>query len=713
MLRRLSTLGSLFLLAAPAFSQYQLVWADEFDGNAVDPTKWTHQIGNGCPGLCGWGNSELQWYQPDNTTVSGGFLTIEVRQEFQSGMNYTSSRLRTAGLHSWKYGRFEMRAKLPTDQGMWPAFWMLPEVNHYGVWAASGEMDIMEAVGHTPNRVFGTIHYGATSPGNQSAGHHYTLPGGQEFSDDFHVFAMEWDEFEIRWYMDGIHYHTTTSWWSTGGPYPAPFDQEFHLLMNVAVGGPWAGPPNGSTTFPEQMVVDYVRVYQEIDDPQDLCTKVFDDMDHADPNGHGYFTFSGPGASGSVQGNILNLPPQNGGGASLDASWSNGGTPGFLGGFGLTNPMDLQDITSFDFWINPDAGQEYTIEVNLQDDDNGDLIIPSVPDGADDEWQYNLVVGPPGSEVVAGGGWQHVSIPLSSFFDDNSFHFGGNSLFDPYSTAPLVNVVFALVDHTGADVSFTTDFWAFTERESSVSGIVWSDENGDGGSAGEPGLAGVTVELHDTLAQALVDTTVTDGAGQYSFDDLIGINFEVRVDTNTLPSGVTQTYDPDGTSTPDSFQGSLLCDTSLTNQDFGYEPPFTLGTKYCSPAVPNSTGSPAAISAGGTDIASFNAFTLTASDLPPNKFGYFVTSMTQGLISGPGGSQGDLCLGGQMGRFTAQVQNSGAGGEFTIGVDLNSLPAPLNHTVSAGETWNFIAWYRDNNPTSTSNFTDGVSVLFQ
>jgi hypothetical protein len=139
----------------------------------------------------------------------------------------------------------------------------------------------------------------------------------------------------------------------------------------------------------------------------------------------------------------------------------------------------------------------------------------------------------------------------------------------------------------------------------------------------------------------------------------------------------------------------------------------TLGVRYCNPAVSNSTGGPAEIAASGTDVVFFNSFFLTATSLPTNQFGYFITAATQGLINNPGGSQGNLCLSGTFGRFVQQVQSSGGSGEFTIQVDLTALPAPLSQAVSAGETWNFTCWYRDFNPSSTSNFTDGVSVTFQ
>jgi beta-glucanase (GH16 family) len=242
---------------------YELVWADEFDGSSVDLNNWEFQIGDGCAiGLCGWGNNELEWYRAENARVEDGYLIITAKREVFQGRQYTSVRLRTLRKGDWTYGRFEMRAKLPTGQGLWPAFWMLPTDSVYGGWAASGEIDIMELVGREPNRVYGTLHYGAAWPNNVSSGTSYALREGT-FADDFHVFALEWERGEIRWYVDNVHYQTQTSWRTAGHPFPAPFDQRFHILLNVAVGGNWPGPPNQTTVFPQTMVVDYVRVYQK------------------------------------------------------------------------------------------------------------------------------------------------------------------------------------------------------------------------------------------------------------------------------------------------------------------------------------------------------------------------------------------------------------------------------------------------------------------
>ena len=252
--------------AVVAASSYPYIsWQDEFDGTAIDPGRWTHDIGTGSQhGLDGWGNNELQYYtdRTQNSFVGNGMLTIRAQAESYGGKSYTSARLKTQGLFSQMGGRFEMRAALPTGQGFWPAFWMLPETDTYGGWAASGEIDIMEARGQQPDRVAGAIHYGGGWPSNIWSESVRRLPAGQTIAD-FHTYALEWDVSPspaLRWYVDDVLYATKTNWWSSGGAYPAPFDKPFSMLLNVAVGGNYVGPPNASTTFPSQMLVDYVRV---------------------------------------------------------------------------------------------------------------------------------------------------------------------------------------------------------------------------------------------------------------------------------------------------------------------------------------------------------------------------------------------------------------------------------------------------------------------
>jgi beta-glucanase (GH16 family) len=249
--------------AIPVPEGWDLVWNDEFEGSAIDPNKWEHEVN-----ADGGGNNELQYYtnREANSWVEDGFLTLQALKEHYPGPDgtreYTSARIRTAGKGDWKYGRFEIRAKLPEGQGLWPAIWMLSTYGNYGGWAASGEIDIMEELGQEPDKVYGTLHYGASYPNNVQQGRSFILPEGT-FAEDFHTFAIEWDTTRFQWFVDDSCYSTITSWYTEGHDYPAPFNQKFHLIFNVAVGGNWPGSPDATTEFPQQMVVDYARVFQK------------------------------------------------------------------------------------------------------------------------------------------------------------------------------------------------------------------------------------------------------------------------------------------------------------------------------------------------------------------------------------------------------------------------------------------------------------------
>ena len=237
-----------------------LTWSDEFDGaagSAPNPASWNQETGAG-----GWGNNELQNYTSsrDNSALDGnGNLVITARQDGNGG--YTSARLTTAGKVEPTYGRVEARIKIPRGQGIWPAFWMLGGQIDSGVpWPDSGEIDIMENVGFEPHMVHGTIH-GPGYSGGSGIGAAYTHPQGWSFADDFHTFAVDRAPGRITWSVDGNVYQTRTTADTGGNPWV--FDQPFFMLLNVAVGGNWPGYPDGTTQFPQQMVVDYVRVYDQ------------------------------------------------------------------------------------------------------------------------------------------------------------------------------------------------------------------------------------------------------------------------------------------------------------------------------------------------------------------------------------------------------------------------------------------------------------------
>lgn len=242
--------------------EWQLVWSDEFDLDELDDEKWSYQYGTGAEeGLNGWGNNERQYYtdRKENIHIEDGMLHITARQENFEGMNYTSARIRTIDKGDWAYGRIEVRAKLPLGQGIWPAIWMLPTDEIFGGWPKSGEIDIMEMVGHEPATIHGTVHYGPDWPNNEFTGASYSLDEGF-FADDFHIFSIEWEQNQINWFVDGDQFFSVTP--SNLQPHAYPFNARFHLILNVAVGGDWPGNPDESTQFPQSMTIDYIRVYQ-------------------------------------------------------------------------------------------------------------------------------------------------------------------------------------------------------------------------------------------------------------------------------------------------------------------------------------------------------------------------------------------------------------------------------------------------------------------
>jgi len=247
-----------------------LVWSDEFNGPngaAIDSSKWTAEVGGG-----GWGNNELEYYtsRVDNAYQSDGSLVIKSIKEKYTGSDnvtrdYTSARLITKNKFSATYGRFEARIKLPYGQGIWPAFWMLgSNIDSVG-WPTCGEVDIMENIGKEPSITHGTIHGPGYSGGN-GLGSSYSLSNNQRFADSFHTFAVEWEPNVVRFYCDGLLYKTRTP-----ADLPAGktwvYDHPFFIILNVAVGGYWPGNPDGTTVFPQTMLVDYVRVYQRATPP--------------------------------------------------------------------------------------------------------------------------------------------------------------------------------------------------------------------------------------------------------------------------------------------------------------------------------------------------------------------------------------------------------------------------------------------------------------
>jgi len=234
-----------------------LIWNDEFSGTALDANTWNYETGN----ANGWGNNELEYYtnSTKNTFVSNGNLIVEARKESISGFNYSSARLTTQNKKSFTYGRVDIRAKLPKGKGVWPALWMLGNSISSAGWPASGEIDIMELLGQEITKSYGTLHYGASAATHGSKGNSYTL-SSSSFYDQFHVFSMDWIQDQVKLYVDNTLYLTVNK--TDLGSAPYPFNAPFFFIFNVAVGGNWPGSPDATTSFPQRMIVDYIRVFQ-------------------------------------------------------------------------------------------------------------------------------------------------------------------------------------------------------------------------------------------------------------------------------------------------------------------------------------------------------------------------------------------------------------------------------------------------------------------
>lgn len=238
-----------------SYTGWTLAWQDEFGNDALDETYWNYEIGTGDNG---WGNGELQYYRPENTSLAGGYLVIEAKRENYYGSLFTSSRLTTQNKYNFRYGRVDIRAALPKGQGLWPALWMLGANFSDAGWPACGELDIMEMVGGGEGRddvTHGTIHWDQNG---------YTRYGGSKqldtgtFYDEFHVFSIIWNAESIIWLLDGVPYLEA----DLTPQHLSEFHGYFFFIMNVAVGGGWPGYPNETTQFPQRMIVDYIRVFQ-------------------------------------------------------------------------------------------------------------------------------------------------------------------------------------------------------------------------------------------------------------------------------------------------------------------------------------------------------------------------------------------------------------------------------------------------------------------
>lgn len=239
------------------YANLKSVWADEFDGTSLNETFWNYELGNNN----GWGNNELEYYKKENTSVKDGYLIIQAKNESAGNQIYTSSRLTTQNKYNFKYGRVDIRAALPKGQGIWPALWMLGKNITTVSWPKCGEIDIMEMVGGNSGNgsdrtTYGTAHWDNNGQHAQYGGNEKLASG--TFNDEFHVFSIVWDAKKIVWYLDDVQFHVI----DTTPAGLSEFQEEYFFIINLAVGGNWPGKPDGSTVFPQHLVVDYIRVFQ-------------------------------------------------------------------------------------------------------------------------------------------------------------------------------------------------------------------------------------------------------------------------------------------------------------------------------------------------------------------------------------------------------------------------------------------------------------------
>ena len=232
----------------------KLLWEENFDGQSLNEKAWNFELGDGCPHICGWGNNERQSYTKDNHVVKGGNLNITARKD---GDKYTSTRITTAGKKEFQYGYIEARAKVPVGHGIWPAFWMLgTDIKQVG-WPMCGEIDILEYIGREPDMAYTTLHY-KDRHGDNANGKKTQMP---DIEDGFHTYGVNWTADKIEFFIDGeavFSYEAP----ETKTPETWPFDQPFYILVNMAVGGNFGGPKVDDSIFPQEYVIDYIRVYE-------------------------------------------------------------------------------------------------------------------------------------------------------------------------------------------------------------------------------------------------------------------------------------------------------------------------------------------------------------------------------------------------------------------------------------------------------------------
>lgn len=264
------TIPTLGYVASTNYNGYSLVWSDEFEDNNLDLTKWDYHVGTGCPNLCNWGNNELQYFKNNsqNVFLQEGNLIIKAKNENIEGKNYSSGRIHTDNKFEFKYGRVDIRACMPSVPGTWVALFMMNKNysinNPNAYWPSGGEIDIMEYIGENHHDVMGTAHYGTDFPNNHryNSSHFGTL-NNQSFNSAYYVYSIIWEENQITWLVNDIVYHTITPSTTSANGQPYPFNDAFYFIFSLSVGGNLTNVEPQIQNFPDYLIIDYVRVYQE------------------------------------------------------------------------------------------------------------------------------------------------------------------------------------------------------------------------------------------------------------------------------------------------------------------------------------------------------------------------------------------------------------------------------------------------------------------
>ena len=265
----LSRIPATGFMGADEYEGFQLRWADEFNGTELSLDDWSYDLGTGCPGLCFWGNNEQQFYtnEDDNLYFVDGNLIIEAKREFRGGLQYTSSRIRTQDKQVFQYGRVDIRAAMPIAHGTWVAFWMLNndyDFNDPGLlWPSGGEIDIVEYLGEDHMDIFGTAHFGTDFPDNWRFISGRPTLSNVDYSEEFHVYSIIWEEDRITWLLDDVPYHSIEPQTTLVRGQPYPFNDEFFITLNMSVGGNLPDDPI-PTEYPDYVIIDYVRVFEPV-----------------------------------------------------------------------------------------------------------------------------------------------------------------------------------------------------------------------------------------------------------------------------------------------------------------------------------------------------------------------------------------------------------------------------------------------------------------